>query len=223
MAAADCADDRRRRLRTAAVASTLGAGTTGAGTTPGARTAPAVPATPAKQRRAGNMLNVRKVGGSVGAEATGVDVGRPVDEAARRQLSAALVEHGVLIVRDPHFDARQFLAAGSLFGEPMPIDYANPLPDLPLVQRLSSHARNANGSVQRIGPRWHTDQADHPLPPKFTALYAIELFRTGGGTTGFANLRAAYEALSDDMRRSIDGLQAIYLARRRRSRRPRRR
>ena len=154
-------------------------------------------------------LSVRKLREQVGAEATGVDLTAPVDEPTRLRLCDAVARHGCLVIRDQRFDAHAFLAAGRLFGEPVSRRYANPLPGLPLVQRLSSHDREEDGSVLRTGQSWHTDQADEERPPKFTLLYAVELFREGG-TTGIVNMRAAYEALPDALKARLDGLKVVY-------------
>ena len=158
-----------------------------------------------------DTVKVRKLTEHIGAEVTGIDLSKPVDAETKRRLNEALVQNIALVIKNQNFDARQFLAAGSLFGEPMAREYSNPLPDMPLVQRISSHTRNKDGSVYYTGVRWHTDQADHECPPKYTALYAIELFRTGGGTTGIANMRAAYDSLPESLKKRIDGMKTVYV------------
>ncbi|NDP42534.1 MAG: TauD/TfdA family dioxygenase [Aromatoleum sp.] len=157
-----------------------------------------------------DTMKVVKLGEHIGAEVAGVDLSKPVDAQTKRRLNEALVHNVALVIKNQNFDARQFLAAGSLFGEPMARAYSNPLPDVPLVQRISSHTRNKDGSVYRTGPRWHTDQADHEYPPKYTALYAIELFRTGGGTTGILNMRAVYDSLPESLKKRVDGMKTVY-------------
>lgn len=156
------------------------------------------------------MLEIRKIRGDFGAEARGVDLARPVDPEVRRQLNEAAAQHAMLVIKGQSFDARQFLEAGRVFGEPMTRPYANPLPDLPLVQRLSSHDRREDGSVSKTGPDWHTDQIDDEHPPSYTLLYAVELFRTGGGTTGIIDMRAVYDALPGRLKERIEGLKAAY-------------
>ena len=56
---------------------------------------------------------------------------------------------------------------------------------------------------------WHTDHTNRPEPPSYTALYALELPKSGGGNTGIANMRAAYEALPAAMKARIDGLETV--------------
>lgn len=156
-------------------------------------------------------LKVTKLSPHIGAEATGVDLTKPVDDDTREGLYRALVDNIALVIRDQKFrSSSDFLAAGRLFGEPMGRDYSDfDDPETSLVHRISSHDRNKDGSLKKTGPRWHTDHANHEYPPKFTTLFALELFRTGGGSTGIANTRAAFEALPEDMRNRIDPMKTV--------------
>ena len=51
---------------------------------------------------------------------------------------------------------------------------------------------------------WHTDMSYNPEPPSASLLYALEI-PPSGGDTGFANMYLAYETLSPDLRRQIEG------------------
>ena len=161
------------------------------------------------QNDAMQSVEIRRLGEQFGAEATGADLTRPVDPELRQRLNDAAARQAFLVVRGQRFEPRQFLEAGRLFGQPMSRPYSTPLPDLPLVQRISSHDRDERGAVVKTGPAWHTDQVDDERPPKFTILYAIELFRTGG-TTGILDMRAAYDALPAHLKERIQGLEVNY-------------
>ncbi|NKB48931.1 MAG: TauD/TfdA family dioxygenase [Alphaproteobacteria bacterium] len=54
---------------------------------------------------------------------------------------------------------------------------------------------------------WHTDSSFRPVPAKCSLLYARSIPPTGGQTE-FADLRAAYDGLSADMRARLEGLVA---------------
>lgn len=54
---------------------------------------------------------------------------------------------------------------------------------------------------------WHTDSSFKHLPARASLLYALVIPPIGGHTE-FADLRAAYDALSQDMKRRLDGLVA---------------
>ena len=56
---------------------------------------------------------------------------------------------------------------------------------------------------------WHTDASYMPVPVVLGMLFAVAVppaSALGGGETEFADMRAAYDALSDDMKTAIDGL-----------------
>jgi alpha-ketoglutarate-dependent 2,4-dichlorophenoxyacetate dioxygenase len=54
---------------------------------------------------------------------------------------------------------------------------------------------------------WHTDSSFKYLPARASLLYALVIPPVGGHTE-FADLRAAYDALPEDMKRRLDGLVA---------------
>jgi len=56
--------------------------------------------------------------------------------------------------------------------------------------------------------QFHTDQCHQEIPAKASMLYAIEIPSVGGNTL-FANAYLAYETLSADIRRRIDGRKAL--------------
>lgn len=155
-------------------------------------------------------MTITKMSPLIGAQVTGIDLTRAIDKQTQDTLHKALVDNIVLVIRDQRFTAEQFLAAGCLFGEPMERDYSDyNIPGMSLVHRISSHDRNKDGSIKKTGPRWHTDHANHEYPPKFTALYAIELFRSGGGSTGIANMQAAFDALPIALQQRIAEMQTV--------------
>ena len=72
-----------------------------------------------------------------------------------------------------------------------------------------AEVRKAKDQKMNIGGGWHTDHSYDEEP----ALGSILVARTlpdGGGDTRFANLAAAYDALSDGLKRTLEGLHAIH-------------
>jgi taurine dioxygenase len=61
----------------------------------------------------------------------------------------------------------------------------------------------------RVGLNWHTDHYHLPEPGLFTYLHAIEV-PPGQGDTRYANGIAAYEALPDAVRSTIDGMKVLH-------------
>jgi len=146
----------------------------------------------------------------LGAEVTGVDLREPVDANTVAGFNRAFVEHGVLVFRDQSLAAPQFLAAAKLFGTPMRQKLTQyRVPDCPDVSMVSSQAKTDDGKPNILGVSWHTDHSFQPEPPKATLLCAVHLPDLGGDTR-WADMRAAYDALPDDLRAEIDGLQAVH-------------
>ena len=56
------------------------------------------------------------------------------------------------------------------------------------------------------GSSWHSDYSYKPVPANATMLYALEIPDAGGGD--FADLAAAYRALSDE-RKALEGLRSV--------------
>src|SRR5437660_7239982 len=137
---------------------------------------------------------------SLGAEVTGIDLSKPVDEPVRQTLTRALADHLALVFHDQSLTPAQYLRAASAFGPPMEQHYSqHNMPDFPLIGLIW----HRNG--QQPAEQWHTDHTNRERPPAATILYGVEIPSAGGGTS-VANMRAAYVALPDDERRRLEGL-----------------
>src|SRR3546814_1802564 len=91
--------------------------------------------------------------------------------------------------------------------EPHPLGSRRGLDDHPQVMVLE------NRSGKR-GPRndfWHSDISFGEKPPLGSMLYAMEITE-GRSDTMFCNMYAAYEGLSDGLKKVLDGLTAMHSA-----------
>ena len=154
-------------------------------------------------------MEVTRLTPHIGAEVTGIDLRKPVDADTRRQLNAAVVEHVALVIRDQDLTPEQYLAAISLFGEPMEQHFTQyALPDCPLVHEVSNRHKDKSGKRVKHGAGWHTDHTNHVRPPKYTCLYAVSL-PSSGGDTAVVNMRAGYEALPQSVKDKIAGMKTV--------------
>ena len=154
-------------------------------------------------------MQVTRLSPYIGAEVTGIDLRQPVDAETRRQLNAAVVDGVALVIRDQGFTPEQYLAAVSLFGEPMDQHFTQyALPDCPLVHEVSNRHTDKSGKRVKHGAGWHTDHTNHVRPPKYTSLFAVAL-PSSGGDTAVVNMRAAYNALPGDLRTKIQGMKTV--------------
>ncbi len=149
-------------------------------------------------------ITVRPLAGAVGAEVAGVDLAGDPDDATVAALRRIWLDHGVIFFRDQDLPPARLLAFARRFGEVIEYPFLRGLdgfPEIIPVVKLP-HERTNFGGV------WHSDTAYLDIPPMATMLVAREVPPHGGDTL-FACQTAAYEALSDGMKRLLAGLQAV--------------
>jgi taurine dioxygenase len=150
-------------------------------------------------------ITVAKLTPIIGAEIGGVDLSQPLGNQAIAEIHRALAEHLVIFFRDQRITQDQHLAFGRLFGE-LHIHPAAPAepgrPELMIIHTDESSPR-ANGEG------WHSDVSCESEPPMGSILH-IRTCPNEGGDTLFASMYAAYEALSERMKRYLEGLTAIH-------------
>jgi taurine dioxygenase len=150
-------------------------------------------------------IEVRPITGSLGAEIHGVDLGASLDDATVAAIRRALLDHCVVFFRDQQFDATQHKALARRFGDIfVHPNYATVVPDPEIIE-----IRREPGDLRIVGEEWHTDTTMMAEPPLGAILYAIEVPPYGGDTL-FASQYLAYEALSDGMKRLLEGLRAVH-------------
>lgn len=157
-------------------------------------------------------LTIKPLDEALGVEVTDVDLSAPVPADDVEAMGNALRERLVMIVRDQHFSAAQYLDAVRLFGETMEQHLSDLLmEDHPEIAVLDSRQAplGADSRAIPLGSKdWHTDHTNHAKPPKMTAMYAVALPRSGGDT-GFANMQIAYDTLPDEERAKLSGLKTV--------------
>ena len=151
-------------------------------------------------------IQVEKLTPNAGAEVRGADLSQPLDERTFKEIHAALIDNGVIFFRDQHLTPAQQKAFGRLFGE-LHIHPAAPkeVPEHPEI--LVIHADENSKHV--AGENWHSDVSCDLEPPMGSILYMHELPPVGGDTL-FASMYAAYEALSEPMKRFLEPLTAMH-------------
>ncbi len=153
---------------------------------------------------AANGFEVRPVSGSIGAEIWGIDLSDELGHNAISSIRQAWLAHGVIFFREQELPPAKFLAFAKRFGEVVEYPFIKGIegyPEIIPVVKLETERHNFGGV-------WHSDTAYLETPPMATMLIAREVPPYGGDTL-FANGYAAYEALSDGMKRMLDGLTAI--------------
>jgi hypothetical protein len=151
-------------------------------------------------------IRIEKLTPHVGAEVRGVDLAQPLDARTFQQVHDALIDNGVIFFRDQRLTPEQQKAFGRRFGE-LHTHPAAPslLPGHPEI--LVIHADETSRHV--AGEDWHSDVSCDPEPPMGSILYITELPPVGGDTL-FASMYAAYDGLSEPMKRLLLPLTAMH-------------
>ncbi len=153
-------------------------------------------------------MQILPLTGSIGADVSGVDL-KSMSESAFEAIEQAFRDHLVLCFRDQQMTPADVLALTNHYGGPGETPYLGGLPELPDVVPVVKEADER--SPHTFGAGWHTDFTFQQQPPARTLLYAVDTPDHGGDTL-YANLYAAYDALSPALQTALQGLKAIHSA-----------
>ncbi len=149
-------------------------------------------------------MRVRRISGALGAEIEGLELTRPLTDAAIAEIRRIWLDNLVIFFRDQPLSSAQFLSLARSFGEVTEYPLLKGLEEAPeIVAVLKREHETIN-----FGGIWHSDTAYLPRPPMATMLIARELPPQGGDTM-FANTYLAFETLSEGMRRLLAPLTAV--------------
>jgi taurine dioxygenase len=147
----------------------------------------------------------------IGAIATEVDV-RALSDADWNALYRAWLDGIVLVVRGQTLTMEEFLAYSRRFGRLKPHRVRKTRhPDHPELTLMGVGTRKPDGQVDQAiynrGGGWHTDSPWDTEICKGTQLYGIAIPSRGGDTL-FASMYEAYDALSESLKKRLEGLKA---------------
>ncbi|UUX95184.1 TauD/TfdA family dioxygenase [Aquabacterium sp. J223] len=157
-------------------------------------------------------LSIRPILPRFGAEISGVDITRPLDEATRRAVVEAQNRWGVTVWRQTGLDDETHIAFSRIFGH---LERAPERPGMKHRELFSAGNLTADGKINtdpaaityRAGDRlWHTDSSFMDLRSAYSLLLAHEVPREGGATW-FADTRSAYDDLPQETKDRLDGLE----------------
>ncbi len=149
------------------------------------------------------ILDIRPVGGRLGAEVSGVRLSDGLSDAVIAALNTALLRHKVLFFRDQsHLDDASQEAFAQRLGAPVAH------PTVP-VREGSGYLLELDSSRGGRANSWHTDVTFVPDYPKASILRAVVSPESGGDTV-WANTAAAYERLPAPLKLLADHLWALH-------------
>jgi taurine dioxygenase len=149
-------------------------------------------------------FDIKPIAGALGAEIAGVDLASELDAGTVAAIRRAFLDHLVIFFRDQDLPPERFLAFARRLGAPVDYPLVKGIDGYPEIIRV---AKLENETVN-FGGIWHSDTTYLETPPMGTMLVAREVPPVGGDTL-FANMYLAYEALSDGMKRLLEGLKGV--------------
>ena len=160
---------------------------------------------------------------SFAAEASGVELRKPLDAATIKAIDAAMDKYAVLVFRDQPLTQAEQVALATAFGPldaglrkatgaPTRFGYEE-LIDIGNVALDGGVAESADRKLigQLANQLWHSDSSFQDLPVKYSMLSAVTV-PGEGGQTEWCDLRAGWDELPQETRRLVEGRSARHFA-----------
>jgi taurine dioxygenase len=170
-----------------------------------------------KPAATGASVEIVPMDAPLGAEMRGVDLAR-LDDATFAKIHQAWLDHLLLVFRGQSLEAQDLVNLARRFGTPVTSSNlhqrdlaertANQLFNLPPEVTVVTNVQADGKPVGILGDGeivWHSDFSFKDRPTAARMLLAVELPPKGQGKTYFVNCYAAYETLSDEMKRRLSG------------------
>jgi taurine dioxygenase len=160
-----------------------------------------------------HVLHTRPLSPHLGAEITGIDLARGVDDPTFQALYDAFLRFQVLLFPPQDLPPARQVEFARRFGE-VQIHVMNQYhidghPELYHLSNLDANG-NPNGKFPDKGTLvWHTDGSWQRVTGQATLLFA-EVAAGEGGETHFCDMYGAYERLSADWKRRIATMRAVH-------------
>lgn len=153
-----------------------------------------------------DAFEVRRVEANLGAEIRGLDLNAPITDDLADLIRSLLWEHQVLFFRDTGIDDAKQAEIGRIFGPPVADSIAKRrgVKDEDIVPFNTGPYSNGY-----YGTPWHADATYLETPYQVSILRSV-IAPDLGGDTAFSSGISAYEALPEEVKQKIDGLDAIH-------------
>jgi len=152
-------------------------------------------------------LSIRPVDATFGAVVTGIKVSE-LDETTWRELHATWLHYALLIFPDQHLKRDEQIAFARRFG---PLEF-----EMAAISNVKADGtlrlEKDNDDMMKVlkgNMGWHADSTYMPIQAK-GAVFSAEIVPSVGGRTGWADMRAAYDALDPATRTKVEGLSAYH-------------
>ncbi|MGO9604201.1 MAG: TauD/TfdA dioxygenase family protein [Candidatus Binataceae bacterium] len=150
-------------------------------------------------------FDIEPVDASFGAVVTGIKLAA-LDEAVWRELHAAWLEYALLIFPGQHLSREEQIGFARRFGK---LEF-----ELAPLSNVKADGTPIEGDSDMVmvlkgNMGWHCDSTYMPVQAK-GAVFSARVVPNSGGQTGWADMRAAYDALDNDLRAKVESLSAYH-------------
>ncbi|MEM9278869.1 MAG: TauD/TfdA family dioxygenase [Pseudomonadota bacterium] len=150
-------------------------------------------------------IEVRPITPNLGADIYGANLNSETDI---DDIKQAFVDHSVIALRGLELTPEDHIAFAGKWGEINVNRFFKPVEGYPQIATVLKEADQTTA----IGESWHTDHSYDTSPAMCSLLYARETPDVGGDTA-FASQHAAYIALSNGIKKTLEGLKAWHSSR----------
>jgi len=165
-----------------------------------------------------DRIEVRRRHPLIGTEVRGVSLAEPLTREQFQQVHDLWMEHLLLIFPDQAITDEQHIVFGRNFGEleihPSLAHRSSRNKEIYRVSNVDEQgniipSKETAWQYLNLSWLWHTDSSFREIPSKGSILHGLEITNAGGNTL-FANMYAAYDALSEQMKKRIEGKWVIH-------------
>ena len=161
-------------------------------------------------------LSIRPLARTFAAELRGVDLRQQFDRSKIEQIYDAFLDYQVVVIPGQALTIEQQTNFAKTFGELWMLPPGNgrrldndAISDVSNIDRQGNLAPPDSEKIMfQLGNRlWHSDLSFRDVPAHASMLHALEI-ASEDGETEFADLYAAYDALSPELRSTLEGMIA---------------
>jgi taurine dioxygenase len=155
------------------------------------------------------QFEVKSMTPTIGGEVVGLDLSKPMSDETFEQLHAAFLDRKALFFRNQDITLDQHKDFGRRFGELHVHPASNPYKADGVAHPEILFLHADENTTRTAGDTWHSDVSCDPEPPMASILRLVKIPPSGGDTL-FACMCAAYDALSEPMKRYLGELTATH-------------
>jgi taurine dioxygenase len=169
-----------------------------------------------------DSIEVIPTGAALGAEIKGLDWSQDMPSEVLERFEEIFNEHLVVMMRGQNLEKTRVMELADMFGGrfiPGSRQFyikagikpgSHRVSDIKGLGQISNLDKDGKPQKHTEGTgslaiAWHTDNSYMEEPPKASMLNAVQVPINGGGHTMFANQYMAYEELSDELKKEIEG------------------